>query len=95
MEQLAQFKTLRHKTYSNSYNEKNTSITHQKVTDQQFIKRKRVVLSNNKKQIYGLRGLQLKIPASLFHGPKLPPGNPRLVVDVNEEPTYLLGVVLL
>ena len=55
---------------------------------QQFNKRKRVVLSNNKKQKYGLRGLQINITqASLFHGPKLPPGNPRLVVDVNEEPT--------
>ena len=42
-----------------------TNITHQKVTDHQFIKRKRVVLSNNKMQIYGLRGLQIKDPSQL------------------------------
>ena len=47
-----------------------------------------VVLSNNKKQIYGLRGLHIKqFPASLFHGPKLPPRNPELFVDVHEETT--------
>ena len=27
--------------------------------------------------------------------PKLPPGNPRLLVDVNKDPTFLLGDVLL
>ena len=45
---------------------------------------------------YGIRGLQITIPASLFRDiPSCHLGTPRLLVDVNEEPTFLLGVVLL
>ena len=45
---------------------------------------------------YGLRGLQINTPAPAVPGcPKLPPGNPRLLVDVHKEPTFEVGEVLL
>ena len=45
---------------------------------------------------YGLRGLQINIQAPAAPGcPKLPPGNPRLLVDVHKEPTFEVGEVLL
>ena len=44
---------------------------------------------------YGLRGLQINIQRQLFREcPKLPPGNPRLLVDVHIEPTFSVGEVL-
>ena len=44
---------------------------------------------------YGLRGLQITITAPADPGcPKLPPGNPRLLVDVHKEPTFEGGEVL-
>ena len=45
---------------------------------------------------YGLRGLQINITTPAVPGcPKLPPGNPRLLVDVHKEPTFEVGEVLL
>ena len=87
MEQLAHYRLYDTKAYSNSYKRRIQIYTSNGSPIQQIIKRKRVVLSNNKKQIYGLRGMHIIIPASLFHGPKLPPGNPGLLVDGHEEPT--------
>ena len=37
--------------------------------------------------IWPKRPTHKQFPASLFHGPKLPPGNPELLVDVHEETT--------
>ena len=45
---------------------------------------------------YGLRGLHINIQAPAVPGcPKLPPGNPRLLVDVHKEPTIVVSEVLL
>ena len=65
VEQLAHHRLYDTKIHIATHIREDTNITHQKVTDHQFIKRKRVVLSNNKMQIYGLRGLQIKDPSQL------------------------------
>ena len=54
-----------------------------------------VCCSKQQEPNYGLRGLQINITAPAAPGcPKLPPGNPRLLVDVHKEPTFEGGEVL-
>ena len=53
------------------------------------------IVLNNKNQIWPKRPTN-KHPAPAVPGcPKLPPGNPRLLVDVHKEPTFEVGEVLL
>ena len=71
-------------------------MTHQRSLTHHYNKRKQIELSKQQDPNYGLRGLHINIThASLFRRPKLPPGNPRLLVNVNVEPTFQFGVVLL
>ena len=55
----------------------------------------KVGCSKQQEPDYGQRGLQINITAPADLGcPKLPPGNPRLLVDVHKEPTFEVGEVL-
>ena len=72
-------------------------MTHQRSLTHHYNERKQILkLSKQQDPNYGLRGLQINIPCQpVPRRPKLPPGNPRLLVEVNVEPTCVLGVVLL
>ena len=96
VEQLAHHRLYDTKrSYSNSYNEKDTNITHQRSQTHHYNKRKQIRLSKQQDTNYGLRGLHINIShAILFRRPKLLPGNRRLLVDVNVETTFQFGDVL-
>ena len=87
--------TLRHKDLIATHITRKIAKDIQRSQTQHYNKRKPNMLSIQQDPKYGLRGLQINNPSQLVpRRPKLPPGNPRLLVDVNEEPTFLLGDVL-
>ena len=89
--------TLRHKDHIATHIARKIQNTHNRGSQtQQYIMRKRSsCLIQQDPNICPKRPTHKHIPASLFRRPKLPPGNPELIVDVEEETTCVLGVVLL
>ena len=71
-------------------------MTHQRSLAHHYNKRKQIRLSKQQDP-----NLWPKRPTITYPGqpvprhPKLPPGNPRLLVEVNVEPTFQFGNVLL
>ena len=71
-------------------------MTHQRSLTHHYNSGSKLKLSKQQDPNYGLRGLQINIPCQpVPRRPKLPPWNPRLLVDVNIEPTFQFGGVLL
>ena len=70
-------------------------MTHQRSLTHHYNKRKQIGCLNNKIQLWPKRPTITYPGQPVPRHPKLPPENPRLLVEVDVEPTFQFGDVLL
>ena len=96
VEQLAHHRLYDTKDHSNSYSEKDGKLHIRGHRPNITTSGSKYSCLTTRSKLWPKRPTKTNIPCQpVPRRPKLPPGNPRLLVDVNKETTLLLGDVLL